>query len=97
MARDLGVDTDAKNDSHTDVNNDSYAEAIDSQAKALYQARNDAGGDNAASDPATQWDVLQQLIFRFDAHIQYTLAAQSDTVAYGYQLGRAGTSAAAGR
>jgi hypothetical protein len=55
MARDLGLDTDAKNDSCTDMKNDSYAEAIDSQAKALYQARKDAGGDNAASDPAAQW------------------------------------------
>jgi len=34
-------------------------------------------------------DSLEDLIFRFDAHIQDTLAAKSDTVVCGYQLGRA--------
>jgi len=43
----------------------------------------------AAGDPAAQWDALQELIFKFDEHIQDTLATGSDTVASGYQLGRA--------
>ena len=48
-----------------------------------------AGDPPAADDPAAQWDALQELIFRFDAHIQDALALGSDTVASGYQLGRA--------
>jgi len=43
----------------------------------------------AADLPAAQWDALQELIFKFDVHIQDTLASRSDTVACGYQLGRA--------
>jgi hypothetical protein len=43
----------------------------------------------AAGDPAAQWDALQELIFKFDAHIQDALALGPDTVACGYQLGRA--------
>ena len=43
----------------------------------------------AVGDPAAQWDALQELIFKFDEHIQDTLATGSDTVASGYQLGRA--------
>jgi hypothetical protein len=43
----------------------------------------------AVGDPAAQWDALQELIFKFDAHIQDTLALGPDTVACGYQLGRA--------
>jgi len=43
----------------------------------------------AAGDPDAQWDALQELIFKFDEHIQDTLASGSDTVACGYQLGRA--------
>jgi hypothetical protein len=42
-----------------------------------------------AGDPAAQWDDLQELIFKFDAHIQDALATGPDTVACGYQLGRA--------
>jgi hypothetical protein len=45
--------------------------------------------DGAAGDLAAQWDVLQDLIFHFDQHIQDTLASEADTVASGYQLGRA--------
>ena len=48
-----------------------------------------AGDPPAADDPAAQWDALQELIFRFDAHIQDALALGPDTVASGYQLGRA--------
>jgi hypothetical protein len=81
MAGDLGVDKDA--------NHASYSQAIDSQARVLAEARKGAAGPDAASDPAAQWDALQELIFRFDAHVRYTLAAQSATGAYGYQLGRA--------
>jgi hypothetical protein len=43
----------------------------------------------APGDPDAQWDALQELIFKFDEHIQDALAMQSDTVANGYQLGRA--------
>jgi hypothetical protein len=42
-----------------------------------------------ASDPPAQWNVLEELIFKFDAHIQDTMASGPDTVACGYQLGRA--------
>jgi len=42
-----------------------------------------------ANDPAAQWDALEELIFKFDAHIQDTMASGPDTVACGYQLGRA--------
>ena len=48
-----------------------------------------AGDPPAADDPAAEWDALQELIFRFDAHIQDALALGPDTVASGYQLGRA--------
>lgn len=51
---------------------------------------NDPLASNAiASDPAAQWDALEELIFKFDAHIQDTMASGPDTVACGYQLGRA--------
>jgi len=40
-------------------------------------------------DPAAEWLFLQELIFKFDQHIQNTLAWGPDTVACGYQLGRA--------
>jgi len=42
-----------------------------------------------ANDPAAQWNALAELIFKFDAHIQDTMASGPDTVACGYQLGRA--------
>jgi hypothetical protein len=49
-----------------------------------------AGAEHPApSDPAAEWLALQELIFRFDAHIQDTLASGPDTVGCGYQLGRA--------
>ena len=52
------------------------------------------GNDPLASngivnDPAAQWNALEELIFKFDAHIQDTMASGPDTVACGYQLGRA--------
>jgi len=48
-------------------------------------------GDAAAvpADPAAEWLALQELIFRFDAHVQDALACGPDTVGAGYQLGRA--------
>jgi len=52
-----------------------------------------AGGTPAATavpgDPAAEWLSLQELIFKFDQHIQNTLAWGPDTIACGYQLGRA--------
>jgi hypothetical protein len=81
LARDLGVDGNA--------DHPSYAEAIVKQARALAEARAGAAGAAAAGDPAALWDALQELIWRFDAHIQDVLAAGSVPVASGYQLGRA--------
>jgi len=43
----------------------------------------------APGDPAAEWLSLQELIFKFDEHIQDTLASGPDTIAGGYQLGRA--------
>ena len=40
-------------------------------------------------DPAAEWLSLQELIFKFDQHIQNTLAWGLDTVVCGYQFGRA--------
>jgi hypothetical protein len=51
---------------------------------------NDPPASNAiANDPAAQWNALEELIFKFDAHIQDIMASGPDTVACGYQLGRA--------
>jgi len=73
----LGVDGDGQKHA-------SYAHMLDSDAQALAKAR--ASGDASA---AQQWDDLAELIYKFDAHIQDTLAARSETQACGYQLGRA--------
>jgi hypothetical protein len=73
----LGVDGDGK--THA-----SYARTLDSDAEALAKAR--ATGEASA---AQQWDALAELIYKFDAYIQDTLAARSDTQSSGYQLGRA--------
>ena len=73
----LGVDGDGKKHA-------SYAHMLDSDAQALAKAR--ASGDASA---AQQWDDLAELIYKFDAHIQDTLAARSETQACGYQFGRA--------
>jgi hypothetical protein len=62
----------------------SYARTLDSDAQALATAR--AHGD---ADAAQRWDDLAELIYKFDAHIQDSLAARSDTQLCGYQLGRA--------
>jgi hypothetical protein len=58
-----------------------------------------AAVDGAAASPtaavttagtvAGDWDALEELIYKFAAHIQDTLATRSLTVAAGYQLGRA--------
>ena len=73
----LGVDGDGK--THA-----SYAHMLDGDAQALAKAR--ATGEASA---AQQWDALAELIYKFDAYIQDTLAARSDTQSCGYQLGRA--------
>lgn len=73
----LGVDGDGK--THA-----SYARMLDGDAEALAKAR--ATGDASAGQ---QWDALAELIYKFDAYIQDTLAARSDTQSCGYQLGRA--------
>jgi hypothetical protein len=87
MARELQID---QGKDHTD-----FPEAIDSQAKRLNETRAAAAGgpavpaDAAPADPDAEWLALQELIFKFDAHIQDTMASGPDTVAAGYQLGRA--------
>jgi len=43
----------------------------------------------APGDPDARWDALQELIFKFDEHIQDVLALGPDVVANAYQLGRA--------
>jgi hypothetical protein len=68
-------------------------------AKGIAGMARPAGTEGVSKSPAeapaadgTQagdWDSLEELIYRFDAHIQDTLTARSDTVACGYQLGRA--------
>jgi hypothetical protein len=63
----------------------SYARTVDSDAHLLATAR--ANGDATAA--AQRWDALAELIYKFDAHIQDTLGAKSDTQLSGYQLGRA--------
>jgi hypothetical protein len=78
LTTNLGVDGDGK--THA-----SYARTLDEDAQVLAKAR--ASGD--ASAAAERWDALAELIYKFDAHIQDTLAARSDTQACGYQLGRA--------
>jgi hypothetical protein len=40
-------------------------------------------------DPEAEWLALQELIFRYDEHIQDAMASGPDTIACGYQLGRA--------
>jgi hypothetical protein len=78
MARELRLD---KHKDQTD-----FPAAIDGQAKRLFEAREAAAG---AGDPEAEWLSLQELIFRFDEHIQDTLASGPDTVSAGFQLGRA--------
>jgi len=77
LAAKVGVDGDGKKQP-------SYARQLNSDAEALYQARKSHAGT-----ASTQWDDLAELIYKFDAHIQDTLAARSETQSCGYQLGRA--------
>jgi hypothetical protein len=63
----------------------SYARTLDSDAHLLATAR----ANNDATAAAQRWDALAELIYKFDAHIQDTLGARSDTQLCGYQLGRA--------
>lgn len=60
-----------------------YAREVDRKAKALTHLR--VGGSPSAS---VAWDELTGLIYRFDAHIQDSLYAASDTLVCGYQVGR---------
>jgi hypothetical protein len=77
LAAKVGVDGDGQKEP-------SYARQVNSDAKALYQARKSSDG---TAGPL--WDDLAELIYLFDAHIQDTLAARSETQSSGYQLGRA--------
>ena len=77
LAAKLGVDDDGKKQP-------SYARQLNSDAEALYQARKSHAGT-----ALTQWDDLAELIYKFDAHIQDTLDARSETQSCGYQFGRA--------
>jgi hypothetical protein len=54
------------------------------------QAAKDLSAKRLAKDPgaAAAWDRLAELLYIFDAHVQDTLTATSDTQACGYQLGR---------
>lgn len=61
----------------------SYAREVDRQAKEIRSLR------IGRSDASTRWDELTGLIYRFDAHIQDSLYAESDTLVCGYQVGRA--------
>jgi hypothetical protein len=60
----------------------SFSGAVDSLAKGVAKAYPGAAADSA-------WNSLAELFYKFDAHIQDTLAAQSATMVYGYRLGRA--------
>ncbi len=74
LARDLGVDADATSGKRFP---DEVKEAADSLA----------GASKDSQDAA--WTRLAGLLYRFDSHIQDTLAARSANVGSGYQLGRA--------
>jgi len=63
----------------------SYARTLDGDAHLLATAR----GNGDATAAAQRWDALAELIYKFDAHIQDTLGARSDSQLCGYQLGRA--------
>ena len=50
-------------------------------------------GDSAAKAPATEtvagdWDALEEVIYKFDAHIQDALAMRPPIMGCAYQLGR---------
>ncbi len=61
----------------------SYAQDVDRRAKEVRTLR--IGG----ADASAAWNELSGLIYRFDAHIQDSLYAKSDTLVCGYQVGRA--------
>jgi hypothetical protein len=61
----------------------SYSGAVDQEAMRLAGAR-ELGGPSAG----LLWDSLEGLIYDFDAHVQDTLTARSETQATAYQLGR---------
>ncbi len=77
LAAKVGVDGDGEKEP-------SYARQVNSDAKALYLAR-----ESRDVTAGKLWNDLAELIYYFDAHIQDILAARSETQACGYQLGRA--------
>ncbi len=93
LARKLRVDT--------RPGHPNFGEAIDRGALALEQVRaadpatatdQNATDQNATDQNATDqkeaWAALASLLWHFDAHVQDSLSAISDTQACGYQLGR---------
>ncbi len=99
VAGKLKVDADDTHSSHfsVEVNSEakSLAEAAETPGAVSGQMSTDPAVVESAATTAAgaaagcDLDSLEDLIYRFDAHIQDTLAAQSETVACGYQLGRA--------
>ena len=75
LAGKLGVDT--------APDYSSYAMEVDRRAKEIRSLQ------FAGSDASAAWDGLTLLIYKFDAHIQNSLYATSDTLVCGYQIGRA--------
>jgi len=61
---------------------------IDTQAAALWQARQPTAGAKASESEDDLWKKLAETLWDLDANIQDTLTASSDTQACGYQLGR---------
>jgi hypothetical protein len=76
LAKNAAVDVD-------DNGGASFGATIDALAKALAQQQ-ETGSPLAAST----WSEFTRLVRRFDAHIQDTLTAASESQACGYQLGR---------
>ena len=74
LAGRLGVDSDA--------DGASFASQINAKANTLATLpKNDSGA-------RAQWNAFTELIYRFDAHIQSVLTANSEIQAAGYVLGR---------
>ena len=66
----------------TDQSGGSYSSEIASLAAALFQVGSDP------EEKHSKWGDLAAKVFEFDAHIQDTLTAKSDSQANGYLLGR---------
>lgn len=88
LAQELGVGTEGSKGS--------YGTTIDNLAKALHVARNRDPGKSATDIQAatnTAWEALADLLWKFDAHIQDGLTANSVIESAAYQLGRGLTEA----